>query len=148
MQCKDALFWRYDPLEKAQFFIKSVGRRNADSRMELEHTVYPFAIFWLAGAGGIGPPRTSPFCFFSPEFCTVERWYYVLDCQCTPSRDHCDRWYKRSIDGLCTLVWSSDEKMFARLEGGIVLQWLPVIAAWMAFEHLHEYWGLAFPCSI
>ena len=37
------------------------------------------------------------------------------------------------------------KKMIARLEGGIVLQWLPVVAAWMAFEHLHEYWGLAFP---
>ena len=35
--------------------------------------------------------------------------------------------------------------MFERLGATSVLSWLPVFAAWMAFEHLHEFWGLAFP---
>ena len=35
--------------------------------------------------------------------------------------------------------------MFQRLGAKPMLYWLPVVAAWMAFEHLHEFWGLAFP---
>jgi len=35
--------------------------------------------------------------------------------------------------------------MFIRLGQRSLITWLPVVASWMAFEHLHEYWGLAFP---
>ena len=35
--------------------------------------------------------------------------------------------------------------MFIRLGQHSLIAWLPVVASWMAFEHLHEYWGLAFP---
>lgn len=37
------------------------------------------------------------------------------------------------------------QQMVLRLGAPKWLGWTVVIAAWMAFEHLHEYWGLAFP---
>ena len=35
--------------------------------------------------------------------------------------------------------------MLVRLGIGSKVSWISVIASWMAFEHLHEYWGLSFP---
>ena len=36
-------------------------------------------------------------------------------------------------------------EMLVRLGIGSKVSWISVIASWMAFEHLHEYWGLSFP---
>lgn len=102
--CKDALFWRYDRLEKTQFiFAESPGWYLFDCRLDLEPPRGAF-VSCLGHAPRVGRKKKASLTLFVPRFRHLEWRYYLLDSQCASPRSHCHGWNQRVAHGICIVV--------------------------------------------
>ena len=145
MQCKDALFWLYDRLENKQTTILGAfGLSLFNLSLDLESTIFfGFAGLVASFSTCFSKKRPLLFLYLALLFGDAATTYWIANAHPL---------------GVITLVgingflmafalWFGfrSRNMLVRLGIGSKVSWISVIASWMAFEHLHEYWGLSFP---